>query len=95
MSSAFLAAAVCPAEAVLRPVFNELCFNLESFNPAFAACLLQVNEHSVTQSQSLSLVLQWIICLPVSQTAAMVLRLYPGIQTAEHLLEGLIHGWCQ
>eukprot|EP00878_Enallax_costatus_P032746 GHUV01036010.1.p1 GENE.GHUV01036010.1~~GHUV01036010.1.p1 ORF type:complete len:261 (+),score=79.21 GHUV01036010.1:174-956(+) len=31
-----------PAEAVLRPVFNELCFNLESFNPAFAACLLQV-----------------------------------------------------
>ncbi|KAF8070855.1 hypothetical protein HT031_000936 [Scenedesmus sp. PABB004] len=29
-------------EAVLRPVFNELCFNLESFNPAFAACLLQV-----------------------------------------------------
>lgn len=29
-------------EAALRPVFNELCFNLESFNPAFAACLLQV-----------------------------------------------------
>eukprot|EP00775_Hariotina_reticulata_P005565 gene5565-5802_t len=29
-------------EGVLRPVFNELCFNLESFNPAFAACLLQV-----------------------------------------------------
>jgi hypothetical protein len=23
-------------------VFNELCFNLESFNPAFAACLLMV-----------------------------------------------------
>lgn len=31
------------AEAVLRPVFNELCFNLESFNPAFAACVLQVS----------------------------------------------------
>jgi hypothetical protein len=23
-------------------VFNELCFNLESFNPAFAACVLMV-----------------------------------------------------
>lgn len=33
---------IFPAEAALRPVFNELCFNLESFNPAFAACLLQV-----------------------------------------------------
>jgi hypothetical protein len=33
---------IVPAEAALRPVFNELCFNLESFNPAFAACLLQV-----------------------------------------------------
>lgn len=32
-----------PAEAALRPVFNELCFNLESFNPAFAACLLQAS----------------------------------------------------
>lgn len=31
-----------PAESALRPVFNELCFNLESFNPAFAGCLLQV-----------------------------------------------------
>lgn len=30
------------SESALRPVFNELCFNLESFNPAFAACLLQV-----------------------------------------------------
>ncbi|KAG2424239.1 hypothetical protein HXX76_014623 [Chlamydomonas incerta] len=29
-------------EAVLRPVFNELCFNLESFNPAFTHCLLMV-----------------------------------------------------
>lgn len=29
-------------ESALRPVFNELCFNLESFNPAFAACVLQV-----------------------------------------------------
>ncbi|EFJ41282.1 hypothetical protein VOLCADRAFT_107753 [Volvox carteri f. nagariensis] len=29
-------------EAVLRPVFNELCFNLESFNPAFTSCLLMV-----------------------------------------------------
>uniref|UniRef100_A0A7S0WIL9 Uncharacterized protein n=1 Tax=Chlamydomonas leiostraca TaxID=1034604 RepID=A0A7S0WIL9_9CHLO len=28
--------------AVLRPVFNELCFNLESFNPAFTSCLLMV-----------------------------------------------------
>ncbi|KAG2482514.1 hypothetical protein HYH03_018559 [Edaphochlamys debaryana] len=29
-------------EAVLRPVFNELTFNLESFNPAFTHCLLMV-----------------------------------------------------
>ncbi|GLC44659.1 hypothetical protein PLESTB_001330700 [Pleodorina starrii] len=29
-------------ESVLRPVFNELCFNLESFNPAFTSCLLMV-----------------------------------------------------
>jgi hypothetical protein len=28
---------------VLRPVFAELCYNLESFNPAFTACLLQVS----------------------------------------------------
>lgn len=33
----------CHAESVLRPVFNELCFNLESFNPAFASCLLMVS----------------------------------------------------
>lgn len=32
------------AEAVLRPVFNELCFNLESFNPAFTHCLLMVRK---------------------------------------------------
>lgn len=31
-------------EAVLRPVFNELCFNLESFNPAFTSCLLMVQK---------------------------------------------------
>lgn len=31
-------------EAALRPVFNELCFNLESFNPAFAACVLAVQK---------------------------------------------------
>eukprot|EP00877_Chromochloris_zofingiensis_P008465 jgi/Chrzof1/3872/Cz13g11260.t1 len=31
-------------ESVLRPVFNELCFNLESFNPAFASCLLMVQK---------------------------------------------------
>ncbi|GBF99470.1 hypothetical protein Rsub_12138 [Raphidocelis subcapitata] len=31
-------------ESVLRPVFNELCFNLESFNPAFAACVLMVQK---------------------------------------------------
>ena len=30
------------AEAVLTPVFVELCFNLESFNPAFTSCLLMV-----------------------------------------------------
>ena len=30
------------AEAVLKPVFNELCYNLESFNPAFTSCLLMV-----------------------------------------------------
>jgi hypothetical protein len=35
--------APCGAEAALRPVFNELCFNLESFNPAFTACLLQAS----------------------------------------------------
>eukprot|EP00200_Dunaliella_tertiolecta_P001522 CAMPEP_0202350582 /NCGR_PEP_ID=MMETSP1126-20121109/7595_1 /ASSEMBLY_ACC=CAM_ASM_000457 /TAXON_ID=3047 /ORGANISM="Dunaliella tertiolecta, Strain CCMP1320" /LENGTH=335 /DNA_ID=CAMNT_0048942579 /DNA_START=38 /DNA_END=1045 /DNA_ORIENTATION=+ len=29
-------------EEVLRPVFNELTFNLESFNPAFTSCLLMV-----------------------------------------------------
>lgn len=29
-------------EAVLTPVFVELCFNLESFNPAFTSCLLMV-----------------------------------------------------
>ncbi len=34
------------AEAVLRPVFNELCFNLESFNPAFTHCLLMVRKGS-------------------------------------------------
>ena len=28
--------------AALDPLFSELCFNLESFNPAFAACVLQV-----------------------------------------------------
>lgn len=31
-------------EQLLRPVFNELCYNLESFNPAFTACLLQVQK---------------------------------------------------
>lgn len=31
-------------ESVLRPVFNELCYNLESFNPAFTACMLQVQK---------------------------------------------------
>lgn len=30
------------AASVLRPVFRELCFNLESFNPAFTSCLLMV-----------------------------------------------------
>lgn len=29
-------------ESVLRPVFNELCYNLESFNPAFTSCILMV-----------------------------------------------------
>ncbi|KAG1660731.1 hypothetical protein FOA52_003040 [Chlamydomonas sp. UWO 241] len=29
-------------EAVLTPVFKELCYNLESFNPAFTSCLLMV-----------------------------------------------------
>lgn len=32
------------AEEVLGPVFNELTFNLESFNPAFTSCLLMVSE---------------------------------------------------
>lgn len=31
-------------ESSLRPVFNELTFNLESFNPAFAACVLMVQK---------------------------------------------------
>ena len=30
------------AEAKLRPVLNELAYNLESFNPAFTAVLLKV-----------------------------------------------------
>ncbi len=40
----FHAIVCCPlvAEAVLRPLFNELSFNLESFNPAFTSCLLMV-----------------------------------------------------
>jgi hypothetical protein len=33
---------IIETESALRPVFNELCFNLESFNPAFAACVLMV-----------------------------------------------------
>ncbi|KAI8472117.1 MAG: hypothetical protein J3K34DRAFT_376195 [Monoraphidium minutum] len=31
-------------ESKLRPVFGELTFNLESFNPAFAACVLAVQK---------------------------------------------------
>lgn len=30
--------------SVLEPVFSELCVNLESFNPAFTACLLMVQK---------------------------------------------------
>ena len=30
------------AESKLRPVMNELAYNLESFNPAFTAVLLKV-----------------------------------------------------
>ena len=36
------------AEAVLQPVFNELTFNLESFNPAFTSCLLMVRARRQT-----------------------------------------------
>lgn len=35
--------------SALDPLFNELCFNLESFNPAFAACVLQV-QRTIGQS---------------------------------------------
>jgi hypothetical protein len=35
-------------------VFNELCFNLESFNPAFAACLLQVRHSAGSHSSCMS-----------------------------------------
>jgi hypothetical protein len=41
-----------PAERwrqALDPLFSELCFNLESFNPAFAACVLQV-QRTIGQS---------------------------------------------
>lgn len=29
-------------QGLLTPVFMELCYNLESFNPAFTSCLLMV-----------------------------------------------------
>ena len=35
-------------EAVLTPAFVELCYNLESFNPAFTSCLLQVGQGLAT-----------------------------------------------
>ena len=34
------------AEAVLTPAFVELCYNLESFHPAFTSCLLQVGRRT-------------------------------------------------
>ena len=34
------------AEEKLRPVMNELAYNLESFNPAFTAVLLKVKSRS-------------------------------------------------
>ena len=37
-------ALACPAEAALRPVMCELAYNLESFNPAFTAVLLRVQQ---------------------------------------------------
>lgn len=43
VSDAFLQHLAIPAEAILRPVFNELTYNLESFNPAFTSCLLMVS----------------------------------------------------
>ena len=39
-----LPAACCPAAQRLRPVMNELAYNLESFNPAFTAVLLKVQQ---------------------------------------------------
>ena len=37
----------CGAEAKLRPVMNELAYNLESFNPAFTAVLLKVGSDKI------------------------------------------------
>ena len=36
--------ASCPAASRLRPVMHELAYNLESFNPAFTAVLLRVQQ---------------------------------------------------
>ena len=43
------------AESKLRPVLNELAFNLESFNPAFTAVLLKVRADSLAQGQAVRL----------------------------------------
>ena len=40
-------ARLLPAGAKLRPVLNELAYNLESFNPAFTAVLLKVRPRSL------------------------------------------------
>lgn len=37
-------------ESKLKEVFREWCFNLESFNPAFAAVLLQVKYKRVQKN---------------------------------------------
>lgn len=39
--------ALCCTVEKLRPVMIELAFNLESFNPAFTAVLLKVNQLAV------------------------------------------------
>lgn len=39
------------SERRLRPVMNELAYNLESFNPAFTAVLLQARQTCRTAGQ--------------------------------------------
>ncbi len=67
--------AVCLcAVPILRPVFAELTYNLESFNPAFTSCLLMVrgtahiamHTHTAQTSRLRPLALRlWYVCICV------------------------------